>query len=60
MGVEVAGYRIPSTSFADDRALVEASHSEMEVLIAAYLEWCTLLGVKVTKVHLWSNTGDAH
>jgi hypothetical protein len=56
-GVEVAGCRIPSTSFADDLALVASSLAEMERLVAAYLQWCELLGIRVTKVQAWSNTG---
>ena len=40
--VEVAGTRIPSTSFADDLALIATSLGDIEALIAAYLEWCQL------------------
>ena len=55
-GVEVApGCRVPSVSFADDVALVAGSLCELEVLIAGYLQWCALLGVKVTKVQAWTS-----
>ena len=57
LGVEVAGRRVPSVSFADDVTLVGRDRQEAEVLIAAYLQWCSLLGLRVTKVQLWSNTG---
>ena len=56
-GVSVAGHRIASASFADDLALVAGSLAEMQQLIGAYLEWCSLLGVKVTKVQVWSSLG---
>ena len=56
-GVAVGDVRIPSTSFADDLALIASSLEEVESLITAYLEWCTLLGVKVTKVQVWSSLG---
>ena len=46
----MAGTTIPSVSFADDLALVATSRAELEILIAAYLEWCSLLGLKVIKV----------
>jgi hypothetical protein len=59
-GVEVGQLRIPSASFADDLALIAGSLEEMEVLIDAYLEWCGLLGVKVTKVQVWSSCGSGH
>ena len=58
-GVEVAGYRIPSASFADDLALVASSRAEMGQLVSAYLEWCALLGVRVTKVQVWTNVTGA-
>jgi hypothetical protein len=44
-------------SFADDIALVASSRTEAETLITAYLRWCTLLQLKVTKAQIWSNTG---
>ena len=59
-GVEVAGCRVPSVSFADDLALVAGSKREMAGLIAAYLEWCALLDVKVVKVQLWCSSPGAH
>ena len=57
LGVPVAGLRIASVSFADDVALVAGSQLEMERLILAYLQWCSLLGVKVTKAQVWSSSG---
>ena len=54
-GVVVESFRIPSVSFADDIALVATSRGDAEDLVAAYLEWCALLGVNVTKVQLWCN-----
>ena len=56
-GVSVAGHHIGSASFADDLALFAGSLAEMQQLIGAYLEWCSLLGVKVTKVQVWSSLG---
>ena len=44
-----------SISFADDVALVASSLGDLETLIAAYLQWCALLGLKVTKVQAWTN-----
>ena len=57
-GVTVGSLRIPSVSFASDLALVGSSLQDIEALIAAYLEWCALLKIKVTKVQVWSNTGS--
>ena len=60
-GVEVCpGCRVPSVSFADDVALVAGGKPELEILIAAYLDWCSLLGVRVTKVQAWSNVKGTH
>jgi hypothetical protein len=53
LGVSVAGSHIPSTSFADDVVLVARCQAEMEALISAYLAWCRLLGLTVTKVQVW-------
>jgi hypothetical protein len=55
LGVEVNGGRVPSVSFADDVALVARDRAEAETLIAAYLRWCDLLQLKVTKLQVWSN-----
>ncbi len=41
---------VPSVSFSDDLALLASSQTEIEYLIAANVEWCALLGVRVTKV----------
>ena len=61
LGVEVSsGCRVPSVSFADDVALVAENKEGLEQLIAAYLEWCSLLGVKVTKVQAWTNLPGVH
>lgn len=57
-GVRVAGLCIPSISFADDVALIGGSREEIEALIEAYLSWCSLLSVQVTKVQLWSSLGE--
>jgi hypothetical protein len=55
-GVEVVpGCKVASVSFADDVALVAGSQHDLEVLIGAYLQWCTLLGLKVTKIQVWTN-----
>jgi hypothetical protein len=55
-GVEVAeGQRVPSVSFADDLVLVASSRGELETLISAYLQWCSLLGIRVTKVQAWTS-----
>ena len=52
--------RVPSVSFVDDVALIAGDRAEAETLIAAYLRWCTLLQLKVTKAQIWSNTGPDH
>ena len=57
LGVPVGDTRIPSLSFADDLALVSDSQPSMVTLIEAYLSWCELLGLRVTKVQLWTNVG---
>ena len=46
---------MPSVSYADDVALVARSLDEMKSLVAAYLRWCALLDLQVTKVQLWWN-----
>ena len=47
VGVEVApGCRVPSGSFADDVALIARNKPELELLVAAYLRWCALLGLR--------------
>jgi hypothetical protein len=46
---------IPSVSYADDVALIGGSEAEIQQLIGAYLHWCTLLDLEVTKVQLWWN-----
>ena len=56
-GVAVAGLCVPSVSFADDVSLIEGSKAGIEALIQAYLDWCSLLGLKVTKVQVWSSLG---
>ena len=60
LGVEVGGRRVPSVSFADDVALVARDKPEALVLINAYLRWCDLLNLRVTKIQVWSNTGQPH
>jgi hypothetical protein len=55
LGVIVEGFLIPSVSFADDLALVAASLDDLLYLAGGYLEWCQLLGLRVTKVQLWTN-----
>ena len=57
LGVDTGAGRVPSVSFADDVALIAGDRREAETLIAAYLRWCDLLQLKVTKAQLWSNTG---
>ena len=57
VGVLVEGRRVASVSFADDLALVGRTREEIVVLAAAYLRWCDLLGLKVTKVQTWSSKG---
>ena len=57
LGVDVGGLHLASVSFADDLVLVASSRAAMERLIAAYLDWCRLLGVQVTKVQVWSSLG---
>jgi hypothetical protein len=42
-------------SYADEVALAARSEGEMEMLVMAYLCWCGLLALKVTKVQLWWN-----
>ena len=57
LGVDVGPLHIASVSFADDLVLVAPSKASLEALIAAYLQWCSLLGVQVTKVQAWSSLG---
>ena len=52
--------RVASVSFADDIALVAGGQKELEALIGSYLSWCSLLGVKVTKVQAWTNLPGTH
>ena len=54
-GVEVAGHRIPSLSFADDIVLLGGSKNELEILIAGYMRWMALLLLRVTvaKTQVW-------
>ena len=60
-GVEVTpGCRVASVSFADDVALIADSKGRLETLVAAYLQWCALLGVRVTKVQVWTNLKGTH
>jgi hypothetical protein len=59
-GIEVAGVLVPSASFADDVALLAPTLESLESLIASYLEWCALLGVRVTKMQVWSSRGAGH
>ena len=54
-GVDVCMVTVPSASFADDVVLVARCQVEFEALIAAYLEWCKLLMLTVTKVQVWWN-----
>ena len=56
-GVYVAGCSVASVSFAEDLALVGASKEGVRLLIEAYLEFCALLGIRDTKIQLWSNSG---
>ena len=37
--------------------MIEGSKAGIEALIQAYLDWCSLLGLKVTKVQVWSSLG---
>ena len=55
LGVNVCMVTVPSISFADDVVLIGRCQAEIEALIAAYLEWCKLLLLTVTKVQLWWN-----
>jgi hypothetical protein len=55
LGVCVGPVTIPSVSYADDVCLVARDQAEMEVLAGAYVRWCTLLDLEVTKVQLWWN-----
>ena len=57
LGVDVAGLHVASVSFADDLTLIAPTQAALERLIAAYLHWCALLGVEVTKVQAWSSLG---
>ena len=57
-GVDVGHGRVPSVSFADDVALLAGDRKEAEALIAAYLRWCALLQLEVTKLQVWNNSGQ--
>ena len=56
-GVDTAVIRVASVSFADDVVLLGGSFEQIAQLITAYLEWCKLLSLTVTKVQLWSSLG---
>jgi hypothetical protein len=57
-GIDTPAVRIASASFADDVVLLAGSRDHITRLIAAYLEWCSLLHITVTKVQLWSSLGS--
>ena len=57
LGVDVGDLHVASVSFADDLTLIAPAQPAAEKLIAAYLQWCALLGVQVTKVQAWSSLG---
>ena len=56
-GIDTPAIRVSSASFADDVVLLAGSRDHIIRLISAYLEWCSLLHVTVTKVQLWSSLG---
>ena len=58
LGVNICMVAVPSTSFADDVVLIGRCQAEIEALIEAYLEWCQLLALTVTKVQVWWNGQD--
>ena len=60
LGVLIESYNVPSISFADDVALIATCRRDAEELVDAYLEWCELLGVNVTKVQLWCSRPGVH
>jgi hypothetical protein len=53
--VVVRGRKVASMSFTDNVALVAGCQRDLEALVAAYLQWCNLLGLKVTKIQVWTN-----
>jgi hypothetical protein len=55
LGVVVGTTTVPSVSYADDVTLVARSFDEAETLVAAYLHFCALLDLEVTKIQLWWN-----
>ena len=57
LGVDLGSLSVASVSFADDLVLIAPSQVAVEQLISAYLQWCSLLGVQVTKVQVWSSRG---
>ena len=59
-GPTVAGIPVASLSFADDLVLAGRSSADISHLIGAYLRWCSLLSVRVTKVQLWTSRGAGH
>ena len=54
-GVAIGTTTVPSVSHADDVALVAGSGAGTRALISAYLRWCALLDLEITKVQLWWN-----
>lgn len=60
LGIEFSGFRVPSVSFADDLTLAAASLGEIKLLAGAFLDWCALLGLSVTKLQAWSSLGPGH
>ena len=57
LAVQLERTQIASISFADDLALISGCRGGIERVVAAYLDWCSLLGLQVTKVQVWSSRG---
>jgi hypothetical protein len=60
LGIDMGDLPVVSVSFADDLVLLAPTLADTKQLLAAYLQWCALLGVKVTKVQAWSSLGPGH
>lgn len=49
LGADVSGCNVASVSFTNDLVVLVPSQITVEQLVAAYLQWCTLLAVTVTR-----------
>ena len=51
---------MPSISFAEDVTLEWQPATDAQIVVASYLQCRDLLGLHITQVWVWSNTGEVH